>query len=211
MAQITMLELSEHVHDFFKTLGTRRVEIYNEISLQHEIGVFLRSVIDRDAYRVQFERPTDFFGIPSAQLLKKEIDISVFSSGQTHKAAVELKFPRNGQHPEQMFSACKDVAFLEELVERGFASGLFVMAADDRLFYEGSHTEGVYAHFRSGKPICGLIRKPTGAKDESFTIRGSYNLTWNKLLDSGIRYACISVMPQTTKISATDEHVELEV
>jgi hypothetical protein len=46
-----------------------------------------------------------------------------------------LKFPRNGQYPEQMLNACKDVAFLEQLVERGFDGGLFVMAADDRLFY----------------------------------------------------------------------------
>ncbi len=28
---------------------------------------------------------------------------------------LELKYPRNGQHPEQMFSFCKEIAFVEEL------------------------------------------------------------------------------------------------
>jgi hypothetical protein len=109
---------------------------YNEFSLQHEFGEYLRSVVARDEHSVQFERPTDFFGIPSDQLLKKEIDVSIFSQDRIFKAAVELKFPRSGQYPEQMFSACKDVAFLEQLVERGFDGRLFVMAADDRLFYQ---------------------------------------------------------------------------
>ncbi len=30
-------------------------------------------------------------------------------------AVVELKFPRNGQHPEQMYSFCKDIVFAEQL------------------------------------------------------------------------------------------------
>ncbi len=205
-----MLELVANVHAFFDRLKVSGIEIYNEFSLQHELGGYLRSVVARDKYRVQFERPAGFFGIPSDQLLKKEIDITVFSHDGTHKAAVELKFPRNGQYPEQMFNACKDVAFLEQLVERGFDSGLFVMAADDRLFYQGSDTGGVYSYFRSGKPICGLVRKPTGARDESFAIRGSYILTWRKLPDLELRYACISVIPEAAKIIAVDQRVDLD-
>ena len=205
-----MLELVANVHGFFDCLKGSGVEIYNEFSLQHELGGYLRSKLTRDNYRVQFERPTDFFGIPSDQLLKKEIDIAIFSHDRTHKAAVELKFPRNGQYPEQMFSACKDVAFLEQLVERGFDSGLFVMAADDKLFYQGSDTGGVYSYFRSGKPICGLIQKPTGAKDESFAIRGSYILTWRKLPDLELRYACLSVTPEPSKITTNAERVDLD-
>jgi hypothetical protein len=204
-----MLELVANVHGFFDRLKVSGIEIYNEFSLQHELGGYLRSVAAQGSYRVQFERPADFFEIPSDQLLKKEIDITIFSPDQTHKAAIELKFPRNGQYPEQMFSACKDVAFLEQLVEQGFDGGLFVMVADDRLFYEGADTGGVYSYFRSGKPICGLIRKPTGSKDESFAIRGSYILTWNKLPDLELRYACVAVIPEIAKIAAIAERVGL--
>jgi hypothetical protein len=174
------------------------------------LGCCLHTVIPPGTCRVQFERPTDFFGIRSDQLLKKEIDTAIFGPDQADKTAIELKFPRNGQYPEQMFSACKHVAFLEQLIERGFDSGIFVMAADDRLFYQGSDTGGVYSYFRSGKPICGLIRKPAGAKDESFTIRGSYILTWHTVPDLELRYACISVAPGTAAIAAIAERLDLD-
>lgn len=205
-----MLELVANVHEFFNRLRSGGVEIYNEFSLQHEVGGYLRTVIPHGTCRVQFERPSNFFGIASHQLLKKEIDIAVFSQDHVYKAAIELKFPRNGQYPEQMFSACKDVAFLEQLVDRGFDLGLFVMAADDRLFYEGSDTGGVYSHFRSGTPICGLIQKPTGTKDQSFAVRGSYILNWHQLTDSEIRYACVSVIPQTTNVTVSSKHIGLD-
>src|ERR1700688_732001 len=193
----TMLDLVDNVHGFFERLKVSGVDIYNEFSLQHELGGYLRSVLERDKYNVQFERPAGFFGIPCDQLLKKEIDIAIFSQDHTCKTAIELRFPRNGQYPEQMFNACKDVAFLEQLVDRGFDFGLFVMAADDKLFYQGADTGGVYSYFRSGKPICGLIRKPTGTKDELFTVRGSYLLTWHVLPDLELRYACISVIAES--------------
>ena len=52
-----------------------QVEVYNEFSLQHELGVFLRNRLD--AYKVQFERNTKFFGISNT--IKHEIDIVVFN------------------------------------------------------------------------------------------------------------------------------------
>jgi hypothetical protein len=207
----TMLDLVANVHGFFERLKVSGVDIYNEFSLQHELGGYLRSVLGRDKYNVQFERPAGFFGIPCDQLLKKEIDIAIFSQDRSRKVAIELKFPRNGQYPEQMFNACKDIAFLEQLVERGFDGGLFVMAAEDKLFYQGADTGGsIYSYFRSGKPICGLIRKPTGTKDEFFEVRGSYILTWHQGPDLELRYACISVIPESAKIIAVSERVGVD-
>lgn len=91
--------------------------------------------------------------------------------------AVELKFPRNGQHPEQMFSFCKDIAFLEQLVEVGFGKGFFLGFADDPLFYEGQ-SQGIYAYFRNGLTLTGEIKKPTGTQNKTITIRGSYEIEW---------------------------------
>lgn len=34
--------------------------------------------------------------------------------------AIELKYPLNGQYPEQMFSFVKDIKFMEEMKELGF-------------------------------------------------------------------------------------------
>jgi hypothetical protein len=85
--------LADHVHTFFTAIRTGKTEIYNEFSLQHEFGAYLRSVLAPDSYKVQFERPTDFFGIASAQLLKKEIDIAIFSLTSTAVEVISCKKP----------------------------------------------------------------------------------------------------------------------
>ena len=54
-----MLELKAIVNGFFKFAETTGVEIYNEFSLQHEMGIYLRSVLSD--YKVQFERNVSFF------------------------------------------------------------------------------------------------------------------------------------------------------
>jgi len=40
--------------------------------------------------------------------------------------------------PNRCLSFCQDVVFVEQLVSAGFGAGLFVVAADDPLFYSGS-------------------------------------------------------------------------
>ncbi|MGH9432588.1 MAG: hypothetical protein ACRD3T_13685, partial [Terriglobia bacterium] len=173
------------------------VEIYNEFSLQHELGCHIRRSLP-SGYRLQFERPVDFFfGTSSQQWVRKEIDIVMFSNG--NRSAIELKFPRNGQYPEQMFSACKDIRFLEQLVDSGFGSGYFVMAADDPLFYRRSTVnQGIYRYFRANVPISGLIPKPTGKTNDSVSIRGSYAVDWRPA-GNLIRYCIVAVNPWQTR------------
>lgn len=91
--------------------------------------------------------------------------------------ALELKYPRNGQVPESMYSFCKDIAFLEQLVNIGFEVAYFIAVADDKLFYSGS-SSGIYAMFRGDQSISGVINKPTGTKDTSVNIHGSYQASW---------------------------------
>ena len=88
--------------------------------------------------------------------MKRESDISILTSDHTKKLAAELKFPRNGQHPEQMFKAIQDLAFLEQLVAGGFISGAFVMPVDDPLFYSGRDQTGIYSFFRGGQGLQGV-------------------------------------------------------
>jgi hypothetical protein len=114
---------------------------------------------------------------------KREIDISIFSPDMNElEAVIELKYPRNGQVPEQMFSFCKDISFLEQLTERKFRRGYFLALADDPLFYSGS-CEKIYSYFRGGKALTGTIQKPTGAKDKQVIVRGEYNIEWNPVLN----------------------------
>lgn len=64
------------LNDFCRKIGNGEIEVYNEFSLQHELGIFLRESLN--GYKVQFERNVSFFGINSKETVKKEIDISIF-------------------------------------------------------------------------------------------------------------------------------------
>lgn len=182
--------MRETIEEFSRLIAQGRVEIYNEFSLQHELGLCLRSVI-QDA-KVQFERNVSYFFSPTSHFVKKEIDISIFSTDKSRKlCAVELKFPRNGQYPEQMFNFCKDIFFLEQLKQAGFEKAYFIVFADDRLFYEGN-TEGIYGYFRGAKELTGNIQKPTGRRDTTIEICGHYSVRWNAV-GNDLKYAVVEV------------------
>jgi len=193
-----MADLNELINSFFRQVGTGHVEIYNEFSVQHELGIHLRSRLGDD-FKVQFERPVSYFGIDRAKTRKKEIDIAIFTPDRRIKHAIELKFPRSGQHPEQMFKACEDICFVEQLVQNGFTSGVFVMVADDPLFYSGPSAPGIYGHFRSGQPVCGIIQKPTGARDDRVAIKGSHRIAWLPIAKR-LQFALVNVMPALTSM-----------
>lgn len=48
------------------------------------------------------------------------MDIVIFDTTFQKKHCIEIKYPTNGQYPEQMFKICKYVAFIEQLVQSGF-------------------------------------------------------------------------------------------
>jgi len=170
------MEIDRHITRFVEAVGSGAVEIYNEFSLQHELGVYLRDTLDQ--CKIQFERNVSHFHLAKSDFEKKEIDIAITSTPTGDPlSAIELKYPRNGQVPESMFSFCKDIAFLEQLVTSGFRSAYFLAVADDPLFYSGSDA-GIYGLFRSCKPITGSIRKPTGAKKKRVNIKGLYIANW---------------------------------
>jgi hypothetical protein len=170
------MELDRHIEEFAKAVGSGSVEVYNEFSLQHELGLYLRNHLPN--CKVQFERNVAYFNLNKSAFEKKEIDIAITSKdGAERIGAIELKYPRNGQVPESLFSFCKDIAFLEQLVTGGFQAAYFLALADHPHFYSGNPT-GIYGHFRAGVPITGRITKPTGAKNHQVTIIGSYVASW---------------------------------
>ena len=184
--------LSDLIQRFVSHAVAGEIDIYNEFSLQHELGIFLRQQLPD--YLVQFERNVSHFSSSGFRFTKRELDIAVFSRDKSElKYVVELKYPRNGQHPESIFSFCKDIAFVEELRMHGFCGAAVVIFADDRLFYSGP-CDGIYGFFRGARTISGRIGKPTGAmrEKEIVDIRGSYVLAWNEVRGS-TRYACIEV------------------
>ena len=181
---------STMIDRFVAEIASGNVDIYNEFSLQHELGIFLRNRSPKFC-KVQFERNVSYFGLDEIVTLKREIDISVFVNPQRPIVALELKYPRNGQYPEQMFNFCKDIAFLESLVASGFQRAIFVAFADDKLFYQGQGG-GIYDFFRLGRELHGPITKPTGKKNVKIEIRGKYKIRWKPVIEN-LRYAAVGV------------------
>lgn len=168
--------------EFQLSVKNREIIIYNEISLQHELGIFIRTKIPD--HLVQFERNISYFNISKDNSEKREIDISIFSPDKKELVcAVELKFPRNGQYPEAMFSFCKDIAFMEHVKKNGFKQAFLLIFADDHLFYGGASDKPPYNYFRNQIPLTGTVDKPTGKKDYQVNIHGRYIITWDTLYD----------------------------
>ncbi|MCR5837559.1 MAG: hypothetical protein K6G88_13745 [Lachnospiraceae bacterium] len=162
--------------EFMKLVRNGEVEIYNEFSLQHELGIFLRASLGE--YKVQFERNTSFFNITDT--IKREIDIVIYNDAE--KYAIELKCPLNGQFPEQMFSFIRDICFMEQLKEKGFDKTYCLTVVNNKNFYSGKRKEGIYSYFRDDKMIEGRISKPTGKKDKVISLKNQYQIRW---LDNG--------------------------
>ena len=160
------------LYEFMTIVENEQVDIYNEFSLQHELGIYLREKLP--GYKVQFERNTRFFGI--SETLKHEIDIVIYND--IEKYAVELKYPVNGQYPEQMYSFVKDIIFMEQLANKGFNATYCLTLVKDPKFYSGQKMDGIYAFFRGNKLLCGKIKKPTGNSEEIIEVSRTYSVNW---------------------------------
>lgn len=184
------MSLVKLIEEFMRLVARSDVEIYNEFSLQHELGIFLRATLPDS--KVEFERNINHFKLRKKDFIKKEMDISISdrNSGELW-GVVELKYPRNGQVPEQMYSFCKDISFIEQMVQAGIKMGAFVAVVDDPLFYSGN-SEGIYSMFRSEALIHGKITKPTGAKNSQVYINGAYHAMWNDITNKS-KWCCIEV------------------
>ena len=169
------MNLKYLIEEFIDLVAVDKVEIYNEFSLQHELGIFLRENLK--GYKVQFERNTKYFGITGTP--EHEIDIVVYND--IEKCAIELKYPLNGQYPEQMFSFVKDIKFMEELKKAGFDGTYCLTIVGDKRFYSGQKQDGIYAYFRGTTAVHGEIMKPTGKKDEMVPVEGKYRIRWTLL------------------------------
>lgn len=188
------MRLIDQITAFANAIKSGQIEVYNEFSLQHELGIFLRTQLGE--CKIRFERHISHFKLLKAGFIKREIDISITSASGTERlSAIELKYPRSGRVPETMFDFCKDISFLEQLVAAGFQSGYFLAVVDDAQYYSGK-CEGIYGLFRGGTPINGKIRKPTGAKDDEVTIAGSYTASWVPLSGTG-RFCLLEVQGPT--------------
>ena len=189
--KLRSLELVQnYFEEFIDEIRKGNLQIYNEASIQYELAIFLRNKLPDNF--IQLERNVSFFGLNKKKFEKKEIDIVIFNKNKTEKTAIEIKYPTNGQVPEQMFSFCKDIKFLEQLKEHGFVNNVFLCLADEKGFWEGNSPSPIYKFFREKHPITGNISKPTGKEsgEVKFHINGNYLANW-KLANNSTMYFTI--------------------
>jgi len=206
--------------------------IYNEFSLQHELGTYIKKEVDAET-KVEYERHRDYFtdkdkDKPAKKGDKKEIDITVYNKEEP-LIFIELKFPRNGQVPVQLYSFCKDIQFLEQLNSLAAATdntNAFFVAlinVDDKgsksfIMGERKSLKPIYTYFRKeGKfnyleptveikvEINGVIENPIRTnKDEDedehkVTLRGKYNVTWKRIKESNFYYIILPVTGKSVR------------
>ena len=174
------------LYEFMEMVESKQIEVYNEFSLQHELGVFLREHLPN--HKVQFERNTKFFKI--FETIKHEIDIVIYND--LERFAVELKYPVNGQYPEQMYSFIKDIIFMEQLKSNGFNSTYCLTMVNDKNFYSGKKTNGIYSYFRNNDLLSGMIKKPTGNSDEFVVLENKYKIEWTGKTED-IKYYILAI------------------
>lgn len=198
------------MEEFFTYLCENGIDIYNEFSFQHELGFFLRTKIiaeceDGRDFKIEFERNAEkYFNINYAflrqEMIKKEIDISVYKYDRSVQYAIELKFPLNGQYPEQMFNFIKDIRFMQELVnqkkfQKTYCITLVWANGRGRPFYKGNH-EGtfevdIYKYFRGNKELLtGTVLKPTGRNKYIIDLKDKeYPFSWKdcQIINSNAR------------------------
>lgn len=189
-------DMEKLLEEFMHLKQTNGVDVYNEISLQLELGLYLRQ---KGGYTVRFERNIgEYVDVDkTSNFVKKEIDIVAYKGKDELKAekiAIELKFPRNGQYPEQMFSFVEDIKFMEQVKRVDGFKTFVVVLVDDKNFYENNKRQpvpyGIYSYFRSDKksekkevciPANTIINKPTGKKVQSIGgLNNQYNSTWKQ-------------------------------
>lgn len=193
-----MKELLEDFMRLEKTNGDD-ILVYNEISLQLELGLYLR----QKGYTVRFERNIGEYVDDTSDFVKKEIDIVAYKGKnelEAEKIAIELKFPRNGQYPEQMFSFIKDIKFMEQVknaklkdvCKKGkFAETYVLTLVDNKNFYLSNRGKNkIYSYFRKNGvdiPKGEIIEKPTGNKEEcketikQIKLNNQYKSEWKEL------------------------------
>jgi len=147
--------------------------IYNERSLQLELGYFFR----REKLKVQFERPFHI-GRPKGSTKQPKTYLDLFVAGQTANMAVELKVPLNQRHPETLYDYCADLEFVESLMRNGACEfGACLLVTDDPTFWRDSGRGSEIHNFfrRKGEVLTGVISKPTGARDSCVVLTGAYS------------------------------------
>ena len=81
---------------------------------------------------------------------------------------------------------------MEQLKDDGFDATYSLTMVNDKNFYSGKKTDGIYTYFRDGEMLQGTIEKPTGKKAESVTLKKRYIIKWEGKTDH-LKYYIVDI------------------
>lgn len=162
--------------------------IYNEFSLQFELGIFLRE----NGYKVYFEKNVESEDICKGngvkEFVKKEMDLYIIDG--KNKYAIELKFPTNGFYKKRMFHFIKDIRFMEQVkelpnFEKTYCLTLVKNDSVGEKFFKGNDT-GIFTYFQNEIDIPSEeIKNPSkkSKKGKSITLDKERSAVWKNIND----------------------------
>jgi hypothetical protein len=197
------MNIKKHIEMFTRT-KINNDNIYNEFSLQHELGFYLREELKSS--KVEFERNVKFFSDNQDEnflkkFVKKEMDIVVYkgNSKNLEKYAIELKYPTNGAYPRRMFQFVKDIKFMEQVKdELGFTKTYCLTLISDSqkgipFRYCSRKNEGeIYHYFRNNKEIHGKITNPLNIS-EVHDIKRKFSIEWQRINHTNFWYYLLEI------------------
>lgn len=169
--------------------------IYNEISLQHHLGIYLRKKL-RDC-AVLFERNINSY-CDGKDFCKAEIDIVITNQENEHYA-IELKVPLNNETTEQTKELLTDIYFMEQVKKAGFNNTFVLTTTNDSKFWEKPNTKkgrkptiDLYKYFRDTvEEIPENFEFEKGEEDKTLNtirIKNKYKIEWIDLKEKDGKY-----------------------
>ena len=197
------MNIKKHIEMFVRT-KINNDNIYNEFSLQHELGFYLREELK--SFKVEFERNVKFFSDNQDEnflkkFIKKEMDIVAYKENTKNleKYAIELKYPTNGAYPRRMFQFVEDIKFMEQVKdELGFTKTYCLTLISDSqkgipFRYCSRKNEGeIYHYFRNNKEIHGKITNPLNI-NEVHDIKRKFSIKWQRIDHTNFWYYLLEI------------------
>lgn len=197
------MNIKKHIEMFVRT-KINNDNIYNEFSLQHELGFYLREELK--SFKVEFERNVKFFSDNQDEnflkkFVKKEMDIVAYKENTKNLEtyAIELKYPTNGAYPRRMFQFVEDIKFMEQVKdELGFTKTYCLTLISDSqkgipFRYCSRKNEGeIYHYFRNNKEIHGKITNPLNIS-EVHDIKRKFSIEWQRINHTNFWYYLLEI------------------
>lgn len=170
------------IYEFLDLVKPGEVSIYNEASLQFELGWYLKE--NCGGAKIQVERGVTYFGFDKTAFVKRDMDLIIFFEGFI--TVIELKAPieQSVARPVTVFNWIKDLRFLEQLKAENI-NGYSIFITDNLGYLNDNGKAGNLLTDIRSRTLKGEYhshKKPSD-EDEIISLDFEYKLDWQEMSD----------------------------